>query len=156
MRRYTVLVLALLVAGAAEAKRDEAPVKMSESEPVAAQIERVQAALNSEHYSEITQEEKGRVQQALGRIQQKMEGHSLSSELNAQDRTAVFNDQELVNTVLAKAKEDSRLVCRRERSTGSNMQQSVCMTVAQRRRATDNGRALLNDHQQFNNLNPGR
>ncbi|HAI48050.1 hypothetical protein D3C87_305410 [compost metagenome] len=156
MRRYTVFVLALLVAGTAQAKRGEDVVKMTESEPVAAQVDRVKAALNSESYSEISQDDKGRVQQALGRIQQKMEGHTLSSELSPEDRTAVFNDQELVNTVMTKAKEDSRLVCRRERSTGSNMQQSVCTTVAQRRRATDNGRALLNEHQQFNNLNPGK
>ncbi|MEG2803767.1 hypothetical protein [Stenotrophomonas sp.] len=156
MRRYTVFVLALLVVGSAHAKRGEEAVKMTESEPVAAQVDRIKAALNSEDYSEISQDDRARVQQALGRIQEKMDGHSLSSELNPTDRTAVFNDQELVNTVMGKAKEDSRLICRRERATGSNMQQSVCTTVAQRRRANENGRALLNEHQQFNNLNPGR
>ncbi|MGV6490799.1 hypothetical protein ACTUVK_002829 [Stenotrophomonas rhizophila] len=156
MRRYTVFLLALCVVGSAEAKRDDGGVKITEGEPVSAQVDRVKAALNSESYSEISPEDKGRVHQALGRIEQKMEGHTLSSELSPVDRTAVFNDQELVNTVMSKAKEDSRLICRRERATGSNMSQSVCTTVAQRRRATENGRSLLNEHQQFNNLNPGR
>lgn len=155
MYRVTLIVLALIMVGAAEAKPREQPVTMTADAPVAVQIQKVEAALNSESYSEISLEDKSRVQQALGRIKLKMEGHTLSSELSPQDRTAVFNDQELVNTVLSRAREDSRLICRRERSTGSNMAQNVCMTVAQRRKAEANGRALLNDHQRFNNFTPG-
>lgn len=155
MRRVTVLALALVLVGAAQAKPKEVAVKMTADEPVAAQIARVETALGSEAYSEMTLDDKSRVQQALERIRIKMEGHELSSELVPQDRTQVFNDQEVVNTVMTRAREDSRMVCRRERSTGSNMQQSVCMTVAQRRKAEANGRALLNDHQRYNNLNPG-
>lgn len=155
MRSYVVLALAVLVVGVAGAKPKEQEVKITADEPMAAQVQRVEAALRSEAYSEISLEDKGRVQQALGRIQQKMEGHVLTGELNAHDRTQVFNDQEVVNTIMTRAREDSRMVCRRERTTGSNMAQSVCMTVAQRRQAEANGRALLNDRQRLNNFQPG-
>jgi len=155
MRRIALVAVALLAAGAVQAKPNELPVTMTGDTPVAEQIQRVETALASESYSEISLEEKSRVQQALGRIRLKMEGHTLASELSPQDRTAVFNDQELVNTVMNRAKEDSRMVCRRERSTGSNMAQNVCMTVAQRRKAQENGRGVLNNTQKFNNFTPG-
>lgn len=155
MLRYTPILLALLAMGSANAKSDKKPVAMTGDLPVAAQIQKVEGALVSEDYSEISLEDKSRVQQALGRIKLKMEGRTQVSELSPQDRTAVFNDQETINTILGRAHEDSRMVCRRERSTGSNMAQSVCMTVAQRRKAQENGRGVLRDHQSFNNFNPG-
>lgn len=155
MLRYTPILLALLAMGSANAKPDKQPVTMTGDLPVAAQIQKVEGALVSEDYSEISLEDKSRVQQALGRIKLKMEGRTQVSELSPQDRTAVFNDQETINTILGRAHEDSRMVCRRERSTGSNMAQSVCMTVAQRRKAQENGRGVLRDHQSFNNFNPG-
>lgn len=154
MRRIALIAVALLAAGTVSAKPKELPVTMTSDAPVAEQIQRVEAALHSEHYSEISLEDKSRVQQALGRIKMKMEGRTVVSELSPQDRTAVFNDQEVVNTIMTQAKDDSRMVCRREKSTGSNMAQNVCMTVAQRRKATENGRSLLNDQQRVNNFSP--
>lgn len=150
MRRYTVLFLALLAAGSAWAKSSEESVRLNATEPAAAQLERLEAALRSDSYSEMTLEDKNTVQQAIGRIRLKMEGHTQFDELNPQARTAVFNDQEVVNTVLTRAKEDSRMVCRRERVTGSNMQQSTCRTVAQRRRDTEDSRRLLDNQQRGN------
>jgi outer membrane lipoprotein-sorting protein len=150
MRRYTVLVLALLAVGGAWAKSTDESVRLSPDEPAAAQLDRLEAALRSENYSEMTLEDKNTVQQAIGRIRLKMEGHSRFDELNPQARTAIFNDQEVVNTVMTRAKEDSRMVCRRERVTGSNMQQSTCRTVAQRRRDTEDSRRLLDNQQRGN------
>jgi len=155
MVRYTPILLALLAMGTANAKPKDLPVSMTGDAPVAAQIQKVEAALVSEDYSEISLEDKSRVQQALGRIKLKMDGHTLVSDLSPQERTAVFNDQETINTVLNRAREDSRMVCRRERSTGSNMAQSVCMTVAQRRKAQEDGRAAMRNQQNFNNFQPG-
>ena len=154
MRRFIVLALAVLVVGVAGAKPKEQAVKMTADEPVAVQIERVEAALRSEAYREISLEEKNRVLQALGRIKMKMGDHALPAELNERDRTLVFNDQEVVNTVMTRAKEDSRLICRRERTIGSNLAQSVCSTVAQRRRAESEGRAMLDNHRTSVNLTP--
>ncbi len=150
MRRYTVLVLALLVVGSAWAKPTDESVRLSPDEPAAAQLERLETALRSDNYSEMTLEDKSTVQQAIGRIRMKMEGHTRVDELNPQARTAVFNDQEVINNLMTRGKEDSRMVCRRERVTGSNMQQSSCRTVAQRRRDTEDSRRLLDNQQRGN------
>lgn len=69
-------------------------------------------------------------------------------------RGEVFNDQERINTLLTRAHEDSRQICQHTRSTGSNMPKSRCLTVAERRRIEEKGKALLNDQRTFNNFNP--
>ena len=62
---------------------------------------------------------------------------STPSGLHPAAQADVVNDQELVNTLLAKARADSRLVCRREVPTGSNRPQTICMTVAERAAARE-------------------
>ena len=70
-----------------------------------------------------------------------------STELSADEQVTVFNDQEVVNTVLTSAKDDSRMVCQRVRAVGSNMVTSQCMTVAQRREMRRNSERNMNDVQ---------
>ncbi len=146
------LMLGLALATTAHAKPEKAQVKFDANAPVAEQIRSVEAAINSEDYSEIGLEDKSRVQQALGRI--KMGDHERIEQVSPQDRTQIFNDQEVINTIMTRAHADSRMVCRRERTTGSNMPQSVCLTVAQRRKAEEDSRKALNDGQRFNNYKP--
>ncbi|WP_409460406.1 hypothetical protein ACK1O1_15705 [Stenotrophomonas maltophilia] len=143
------LVLGLALATTAQAKSEKASVKLDGSAPVAEQLRNVETAINSDDYSEIGLEDKSRVQQAVGRIRDRMGEHERVEQLSPNDQTAVFNDQEVINTILTRARADSRMVCRRERSTGSNMPQSVCMTVAQRRKAQEDSRKVLNGIQSF-------
>jgi hypothetical protein len=93
-------------------------------------------------YSEIKAEDQARVLAALARIDAKLINGERAN-LSEADKLAVFNDQELVNTVLTQAREDSRLICKRERVVGSNMPQRVCITVAERRRARENSTDAL-------------
>jgi hypothetical protein len=58
-------------------------------------------------------------------------------------RVELFNTQETVNRLLTRAAEDSRLVCKRERRTGSNYVTSACQTVADRRRQREAGAEAL-------------
>ncbi|MEL5920715.1 hypothetical protein AAGG60_21830, partial [Stenotrophomonas maltophilia] len=44
------------------------------------------------------------------------------------------NDQQVVNTGLTQAREDSRLICQREKPIGSNRTTTQCRTVAERAR----------------------
>src|SRR3546814_17151074 len=67
----------------------------------------------------------------------------ISSRLNEMQKRRVFNDQELINNILTSADEDSRLVCRREKKTGTHMASNQCMTVAARQRAADHARDTL-------------
>ncbi|MGF6418005.1 hypothetical protein ABH900_001476 [Stenotrophomonas sp. AN71] len=156
MQRMTTLtlMLGLALAATVQAKSEKSDVRFDANAPVADQIRSVESAINADDYSEIGLEDKSRVQQALGRIKIKMGDHERVEQLSPHDRTEIFNDQEVINTIMTRARADSRMVCRRERSTGSNMPQSVCLTVAQRRRAQEDSRKALNDSQRFNNFKP--
>ena len=112
---------------------------LEEGKPYAEQRQRILSDLEKgELYSEIGTEKRRQVVDALGRIDQRL-GDGGMAALPDQERIAIFNDQELVNNLLTEAREDSRLVCRRERPIGSNRPQNYCMTVAQRRQARENG-----------------
>ena len=77
-------------------------MKFDANAPVAEQIRNVETAINSEDYSEIGLEDKSRVQQALGRIKIKMGDHERVEQV-VQDRTEIFNDQEVINTIMTRA-----------------------------------------------------
>lgn len=115
---------------------------------VAKQLQTINAQMNDgKTYSEISPEDRGRVREALGRITGALEvagGRPLTAEAESQ----AFNDQEVVNTILTSAKEDSRLVCQRERQVGSNRITSQCMTVAERRRLREQGQRATRDMSQ--------
>ncbi|HEL3809718.1 TPA: hypothetical protein UMT89_001044 [Stenotrophomonas maltophilia] len=143
------LMLSLGLAATAHAKADKPTVRMDSATPVSEQIRNVETAMGSEAYSEIGLEDKSRVQQALNRIKIKMNGREKVDELAPQERNDVFNEQEIVNTIMTRAQADSRMICRRERLTGSNMPQSVCLTVAQRRKAQEDSRRTMIDQQRM-------
>lgn len=152
----TLLAVSLALAGTAQAKIDSSPAKdgavqLDVQETVAEQLARVERALATEEYSEVGLEDKGKVQAALGRIRTKVGDHATIAQVNPQFRTEIYNDQELINTILTRAHADSRVVCRRERTTGSNRPTQVCMTVAQRREMMENSRDALRN---YNRVNP--
>ena len=70
--------------------------------------------------------------------------------LPAQAQTEILNDQAVVNTILSRAHADSRMVCRRERATGSNRPERVCLTVAQRRKMQEDSKEGLRRFQHTN------
>jgi hypothetical protein len=129
----TLLLLALLMApGALLAKQAELPLRASDS--FQNQQQKVRADLQAgEVYSEISPADRALVVEALDRMSAAI-GDGNSEALPHEKRVQVFNDQELVNSLLTKARADSRLVCRREKAIGSNMSSSQCATVAQRER----------------------
>ena len=51
-----------------------------------------------------------------------------------QNSLELFNQQEIVNTLLTRAAADSRQVCERIEKTGSHRKTTVCRTVAERER----------------------
>jgi len=148
---YRLLAIAVLASlplaaqASADGKGRDAAVAITADAPVAEQLANVERALGSEAYSEISMEDKSRVQAAVTRIRNRMGERERIDQLPAQQRTEIFNDQEVVNTIMTRAKADSRMVCRRERATGSNMNKSVCMTVAQRREAMERAKNLMDD-----------
>ncbi|WP_423165711.1 hypothetical protein [Stenotrophomonas geniculata] len=154
MYRITMIALLLGLSGAVSAKPEKTAIQMDGQAPVAEQVRRVEKALDDGEYSEISADDRAQVQQALARITQRMGDHRTLQELPPQVQAEVFNDQERINTVLVRAHEDSRQICQHTRTTGSNMPKSRCLTVAERRRIEEKGKALLNDQRTFNSLNP--
>ena len=154
MYRITMIALLLGLSGTVSAKPEKTAIQMDGQAPVAEQVRRVERALDDGEYSEISADDRAQVQQALARITQRMGDHSTLQELPPQVQAEVFNDQERINTVLVRAHEDSRQICQHTRTTGSNMPKSRCLTVAERRRIEETGKALLNDERSYKTLSP--
>jgi len=57
---------------------------------------------------------------------------SRTTELNEHQQIELFNNLEAIQAIVNSA-EDERMICRRERPTGTNRPQTICKTVAQRR-----------------------
>jgi hypothetical protein len=64
-----------------------------------------------------------------------------------QERNDLFNEQEIVNTIMTRAQADSRMICRR--ASRQRQPTSVCLTVAQRRKAQEDSRQALTDQQRI-------
>jgi hypothetical protein len=94
-------------------------------------------------YSEISAKERGDVKDALNRISGALQAPSGVQGLTEEQKTKVFNDQELVNAILTRAGEDSRLVCTREKVVGSHRPTTQCLTVAERRRMRESDQDTL-------------
>jgi len=85
-------------------------------------------------YSEIAPADRVAVVDALGRIRTALGTATSVDALSEAARIEVHNDQELVNTILTRARADSRLICEKRAQTGSHRRTTVCTTVAQRER----------------------
>ncbi|EKT4089668.1 MULTISPECIES: hypothetical protein [Stenotrophomonas] len=132
-----VLISGLTLATAASASNQSGEVFIP-GKPLQQQIERIEIELNDgETYSELKQTDRSRVREALVRMRTAVEQHPDRDSMPEQVRTDVFNDQQIVNTVLTQAREDSRLICQREKATGSNRSTTQCTTVAERARRKD-------------------
>jgi len=88
-------------------------------------------------YSELDQRQREDVLAALDRIQAVLQAKGDVGALPEDAKLRVFNDQELVNAMLTKGREDSRLLCSRETPVGSHRAVVSCETVAERRRKRD-------------------
>lgn len=146
----SMIFAALIFSAAAARAGNEPPLNLHQpASEVARQIKAIQDGLaDGETYSEISTEQRSQVREALGRIQNKLENtQQAGGAVAKRDEAEVFNDQEVVNTILTRAKEDSRMVCRRERPVGSNRPVSQCMTVAERRRLKDRVQSDLTQSQ---------
>src|SRR3546814_7357929 len=95
----------------------------------------IREAMDDGTYGEIGPADRREVLAALARIRTALGPSGDASRLNERRKLRVFNDQELINNILTSADEDSRLVCRREKKTGTHMASNQCMTVAERQRA---------------------
>lgn len=97
-------------------------------------------------YSEISSKDRAEVAAAISRISGAIGSASTVEELSEADRIAVFNDQEVINGILTKARRDSRVVCTHEKKVGSHRSTARCLTVAERERAREQSQDALRNN----------
>lgn len=104
------------------------------------------ALSDGETYSELQPADLRVVQDSLGRISTLLGGAQTIDQMSPDAKVELFNEQEKVNTLLLQAHKDSRMICRREKPTGSHRPTTLCLTVAERRRQ----REAANDFFRYN------
>lgn len=154
-----ISLLALLLPATASASIDSGSkaFKPDKGLDLNASFVEQRAAINKalgdgETYAEISPEDVRTVQESLGRISTLLAGAQGISEMSPDAKTELFNEQERINTLLTRAHKDSRLVCRREKPTGSHRPSTLCLTVAERRRH----REAASDFFRYNPRSQGR
>lgn len=88
----------------------------------------------TDKYAELDKDNRAVVLATLDRMESLLEPVTGFEQLNDFQRVELFNEQGRVNALLTEAREDSRLVCTREKRLGSHRVTSHCETVAERRR----------------------
>lgn len=132
---------------AANAKREE-PAHLNlpadaTAVQLAAQREQIERAIkNTEQYAELRASDGKRVRDLLDGMASQLEAAGSLAALPEADRRALLEEQDSINAVLGTAYGDSRLVCKREKEIGSNFRRTVCMTVAQRRKMSDDAQMM--------------
>lgn len=146
--RLRLLALAIVViSGTAQAKRDE-PARLdlpanATTAQFAEQRGQIEAAIkDAEAYAELRASDRRQVRESLDRMNGQIEVSGSLAALSDADRKALLAQQEDLNAVLKTAHGDSRMVCKREKEIGSNFRRTVCMTVAQRRRMSEQAQIM--------------
>ncbi|WP_255423680.1 hypothetical protein [Xanthomonas sp. GW] len=131
-----------LARSAAAAPKGEAPMNVKKS--FAQQLSTIRQQLDDgKTYSELSAENRSKVEAALSRMATVLNSHPDVDTLREEDKVVLFNDQETVNTLLSKASSDSRMICRREAVLGSLRTTTQCKTVAERRRDNEDAQELM-------------
>lgn len=148
MRIVVAFFLSLLFAGASMAQAKSPSHADLEFDPAlfAEQRRALEREIaTSERYRGIMAADRRSVVEALDRMERNLSGISSISQLNTTQRMNVFNDQELINTLLTQAAADSRLVCTKETPVGTRLAKRVCKTVGERRIEREAAREVLRD-----------
>ena len=121
----------------------EAQLALAEGDFAAQRAEIEEDLADGKTYAEISASDRAKVRETLERISSRLEGVDSIDTLGEPAKVEIFNDQELINTILTQAKADSRLVCDHSRPTGSHRKVTRCETVAERRRRSQQDRENL-------------
>lgn len=149
MKRLLLLLPGLLLATTVLAA-DKMP--MREIQPSGFDQQRnaiVDGFASGERYAEIDAEQKVKVLAALDRMQQILGPSTTIEQLAPEAKVALYNDQEIVNTILTDAQEASREVCKRNRTVNSRLKASECHTVAEWERRRERARDLAEKNKRY-------
>jgi hypothetical protein len=97
-------------------------------------------------YSYIKPADKARVDAGLERMQKLPQDHSGQPELSREDKVALLNAQEEVNSILLQ-NDNNRLICERAAPTGSRIKATTCHTHGELAAREKHDQDLLSDRQ---------
>jgi hypothetical protein len=132
------VLLGVFVAGAAVAAEESRKLRVasvSEFAESRALIE--QAVRESDQYRDLQEHDRRKLFEALDDMQATLAGVTSVDQLDERSKTQLFNDQELINNVLTQARDDSRMICKREKKVGTHRVTNICITAGERRRQRD-------------------
>ena len=132
--KKTLIAFLLAAAPAFALAAQESQLALVEGDFAGQRAEIEEDLADGKTYAEISSKDRAKVREALDRISRELEGVDSIDSLAEQSKVTVFNEQEVVNTILTQARADSRLVCDHSRPTGSHRRVTKCQTVAERRR----------------------
>lgn len=131
----TLICTLVLAASPLAMATSQSQLSLEDSNDFRAQRAEIEKGLaDGKTYAEITAADRTKVRESLDRISSRLEGVDSVDSLSESAKMEVFNNQEVVNTILTQAEADSRLVCQRTAPTGSNRKVTRCETVAARKR----------------------
>jgi hypothetical protein len=100
--------------------------------------------LDTAKFSDIKPDDKHAVLKALDRIEARYDKVTQSDQMSEDDRVEMFNDQEIINTIITRAAPDSRTVCERTVVGDSHLMRVSCMTLAVRKERAKTGQDAMN------------
>lgn len=151
MRKQAVLLLAMLAmlamsAGAFAATVEDAkPVFGEKTEPT--DFPQLISMIRMEiepggRFEAVPDKNRPLLEEKLGEMERILDGHESVGELTENERLRLINAQEHANAILTQ-NDGHRLICERVTPVGSHRPEKQCMTVAQRRQASDDSRRFL-------------
>jgi hypothetical protein len=134
MKLHAILLCTLFVGLSPAFAATKEALRIEPNEFAATRADIEAAIRKTDRYSELTRTQHEEMTAALDRMERVLSGVKSVDSLDQDTRTQLFNDQELINNLLTKVAEDSRLICRREKRVGSHRSTNTCITVGERRR----------------------
>lgn len=96
-------------------------------------------------YDEIEYSDVKLVKGALENMTITLSGVTDVTELSDDSKAELFNNQEIVNTILTMAENDSRMVCRRRGTLGTNFKTTTCESMKDRRERQEADRIAIDN-----------
>lgn len=132
MKRFCFALL--LACSMLPAHAGQAEGTTSNPKAIVADQQRLQRELaeGAQRYSELSSRDRRQIADDQARVFELLAGKESLDELPKDARIEAFNALQSINAILAKA-EEKRMVCKSERSTGSNLSRTRCRSVGQMR-----------------------
>jgi hypothetical protein len=151
MKLQNLFLACLLALGATSAMASEPAnqvvpmtVNASTREDFAAVADEVRLEMQTGgRFEYVTKDERAQVETGLARMASMFDSNPSVDAMNKEQQVALFNQQEVVNAIL-KNRDSSRVVCKREKKTGSNLSTTTCLTYGERERIRRDDQKELN------------